>query len=72
MLSFLNYLSKSRLFINKTAAIFTTVLKRGRIGIMFVNEFIIPMLNPLVVVDFRFICIPACIMSSEFTLEREQ
>ena len=41
-------------------------------GIMFINEFIIRMLNPLVVVDFRFICIPACIMSSEFTLEREQ
>ena len=36
---------------------------------MFINEFIIRMLNPLVVVDFRFICIPACIMSSEFTLE---
>ena len=39
---------------------------------MFINEFIIRMLNPLVIVDFRFICIPACIMSSEFTLEREQ
>ena len=51
---------------------FTTVLSRGRIGIMFINEFIIPMLNPLVMVDFRFICIPACIMSSKFTLEREQ
>ena len=44
----------------------------GPHGIMFINEFIIRMLNPLVVVDFRFICIPACIMSSEFTLEREQ
>ena len=39
---------------------------------MFINEFIIGMLNPLVVVDFRFICIPACIMSNEFTLGREQ
>ena len=71
MLSFLDYLSKSTLFINKMAAIlnFTTT---GPHGIMFINEFIIRMLNPLVVVDFRFICIPACIMSSEFTLEREQ
>ena len=27
------------------------------------------MLNPLVVVDFRFICILACVMSSVFTVE---
>ena len=47
MLSFLNYLSKSTLFINKVAAIlnFTTT---GPHGIMFINEFIIRMLNPLV------------------------
>ena len=30
-----------------------------------INEFIIRMLNPLVVVDFRFICIPVCVMRSE-------
>ena len=69
MLGFLNYLSKSRLFINRIAAILNLT---GPYGIMFINEFIIRILNPLVVVDFRFICIPACIMSSEFTLEREQ
>ena len=69
MPSFLNYLSKSRLFINTIAAILNLT---GPHGIMFINEFIIRMLNPLVVVDFRFIFIPACTMSSEFTLEREQ
>ena len=30
-----------------------------------INEFIIRMLNSLVVVDFRFICIPVCVMHSE-------
>ena len=39
----------------------------------YINEFIIRKLNPLVVVDFRFMsihfCILACVMSREFTRE---
>ena len=77
MISILNYLSKSRLFINKMAAIlnFTTVFngaawRNVHWWIYYSNVESVG--SWLVVVDFRFICIPAFIMSSEFTIEREQ
>ena len=40
-----------------------------RIAQHYINEYLIRMLNPLVVVDFRFIWILACVMSSELTFE---